>query len=344
MNSNIYIVGSGIIGLSVAEYFSRNNPHVTVISNNNPLAGSYAAAANLATKGQLFGRDPHFQIKLDAKKIYPTWIQNLLAESSITITRDVIFKIGQGIDVFYNQTDRDKHLKRVIQDITTDSILPHKENSIIYSDEAWVDAQMLLNLLTNVLKKRNVNFIHQHFSKKKLHEILAQKMSNVLIFCAGAWTKQLLVELELPLPNGFNKSERLTLGSTFQSSRIIENNNFILYEKISEGLKYKVTFSGNKPNQTISASSMRIQNLNSPYQADLKIKNEMLLKLASNNASLEEDLVEKTGLRVGYSHSEILIEPVNLTSKNSKAIVCCGAHKSGFLFAPLLGQKIEVFI
>ena len=73
MNSNIYIVGSGIIGLSVAEYFSRNNPHVTVISNNNPLAGSYAAAANLATKGQLFGRDPHFQIKLDAKKIYPTF-------------------------------------------------------------------------------------------------------------------------------------------------------------------------------------------------------------------------------------------------------------------------------
>ena len=113
-----------------------------------------------------------------------------------------------------------------------------------------------------------------------------------------------------------------------------ENNEFVLHEKIAEGLKQKSTFSGH---QYISSTSLRISklDLNSSYP-DLKIKNAAFIKFAHRAVHSE-----KTGLRVGYGHSEILIEPVTLDCINTKAMVCCGAHKSGFLFAPLLGEKIR---
>src|SRR6185503_14928269 len=90
--------------------------------------------------------------------------------------------------------------------------------------------------------------------------------------------------------------------------------NFVLYESIAEGLKQKVTLSGNQKNQYISSSSLRIANMNVQYNADLKIKNEALLNLASNSINVQEQHsnkgqtvtahgIEKIGFRVGYGHS-----------------------------------------
>lgn len=355
MHEKIYIIGSGILGLCAAEYFSRKNNNfrgnnnVTIISDNNPLAGSYAAAANLATKGQLFGRDPHFQMKLDAKKIYPSWINNLLRESQQKIPMDEIFKIGLGIDIFSNSDDRDKHLKRVQQEkeqliaknLPTDFILANKENEIIYQNEAWVHADQLLTLLKVVLKNRGITFIQNKFSMKLLEEIKGNNEKSVVIFCAGAWTKELLIDLELTLPQGFNKSERLTIGSTFYTQQNY-NNDYVLFEKIAPFLKQKVTISGNSANLYISSSSIKTElDLKLDTENDeLKKKNSDLINLAEASLVLKGNIEEKIGYRVGYGHSEILIESVNLCSNNVTAVVCCGAHKSGFLFAPIVGEKI----
>lgn len=365
VNQQIYIIGSGIIGLSIAEYFSRQNVKATIISNDNPLSGSYAAAANLATKGQMFGRDPHFQIKIDAKKIYPTWIKQLIDEYELKHLNkfpqniNSFFRMGKGLDVFHNHSERNLHLKRVLQNtdellfrnLPIDSIVPYEENSIIYKDEGWIDATLLISLLKAILKKRAVNFINKSFSKMDLQEIFNQNGENLIIFSAGAWTKQLLKELELPLSSGFNKPERLTIGSTFTTQHTYSSvlNDFVLYEKVSQfSLKKKVTLSGNSLNQYISSSTVKIkslshfENVNSFYKNELNKKNEELILLAKGSiADVQDGRLEKIGLRVGYGHSEILIEPLNILNENTRAIVCCGAHKSGFLFAPLLGEKIE---
>ncbi|MBX9837541.1 MAG: NAD(P)-binding protein, partial [Silvanigrellaceae bacterium] len=110
--TKLIIVGSGILGLSVAEYLTREmfqGIDIKIITNNHKFSGSKAAAANLATKGQMFARDPHFELKLHGKKIYKNWIHNLIKEDNCSLSIDSIFKNGEGIDYFTSINNRDKH-------------------------------------------------------------------------------------------------------------------------------------------------------------------------------------------------------------------------------------------
>ena len=360
MIENYTIVGSGIIGLSIAEYFSRQCKHVTIISNNHPLSGSYAAAANLASKGQLYARDSHFDLKLQAKKIYPIWINNLLKEVpnflSPSQNIDQFFKVGSGIDYFANSIDRNRHLKRVLQDknelqkrnLPTDSIQENTENTIIYNNESWISSDFIISLLKAVLLNRGVQFSLCDFELKTFHEFNMRNERSCLIFCTGAWTKQLLNSLQIPLPKKLNKSERMTIGSTFfyESSFNKFSPDHVLDEIISSNLKQKATLSGNDFHTILSSSSVKIQNT---YDTpDSLINKNIELKLLASDRTEEinfqNKFKEKTGIRVGYGHSEICTELIDLKNKNSLGITCCGAHKSGFLFAPILGQYIHDLI
>jgi hypothetical protein len=358
--AKLIIVGSGILGLSVAEYLTREKfqgIEIKIITNDHKFSGSKAAAANLATKGQLFARDSHFELKLHGKKIYKNWIHNLLKEDNCTLPIDTIFKNGEGIDYFTSSNNRDKHYLRVKQDdsllnkrnLPTNTILKIEENKIKYIDESWVDAQKLLNILKNILIKRGVLFEENDFYEKKYHEIIKDKKIEHLIFCTGAWTKNLLENLNIPLPLQITKQERLTFGSTFFGDNIIHNinNNFILSEKISNDLKSKVTFSGIINKTYISSSSLRIKSINELNLKEINLKNNIILELAKNNIgdspNLSEinDLTQLNGFRVGYGHTEIVLDKLNISEPKLKAFVCTGAHKSGYLFAPVIGHIVQ---
>ena len=363
-----YIIGSGIIGLSVAEYLSHKGKSVAVISNDNPLSGSYAAAANLATKGQLFARDSHFQLKLDGKKIYPHWINRLINEISYE-NKTQIYKFGLGSDIFFNSFDRDRQLKRVLQNketlisknLSTNAIESDGDHSVLYKEEAWVNAAELLKILKFVLIKRGVNFIDESFSQKYLDGINLEGQKVCFILCTGAWTKFLLKELQWPLPKGMNSSERMTIGSTFSVKNKIKNkyDEIILQEKINENFSNKVTWSGDANTSYLSSTSLKISSDLSPLNVNklfidlpspgevnlrelLENKNKQFLDFALEKEKISfESLEIKTGLRVGYGHSEIIIEKINISHEKYSALVCCGAHKSGYLFAPVLGEMIE---
>jgi hypothetical protein len=356
-----YIVGSGILGLSVAEYLSFQGKSVSIISNYNSLAGSYAAAANLSTKGQQFARDLHFQLKLEGKKNYPNWIHRLKNEIHENDEKN-IFNLGIGIDDFENSTDRDKHLKRVSQDksileqknLDLNAIFKNDNDQIIYKDEAWIDAEFLLNLLNKVLDKRGVQFLSGNFSKDYLNQIFNKKPESEcrIILCTGAWTKALMNNLNWPIPTSLNKSERSTIGSTFFSNsdfysfikrKELKIDNIALYEKVSSDFKYKVTFSGNEGQLFLSSSSLKmtVENELEYYQKMLSQKNDEILKFALGNEELDANSFRiKSGVRVGYGHSELVVEKISLIDKQFKAYLCCGAHKSGFLFAPVIGEML----
>jgi hypothetical protein len=349
----IYIVGSGIIGLSVAEYFSKQNKKITIISDENSFSGSYAAAANLATKGQLYARDPHFQMKLDSKKFYHEWISSLIFDSKSKIDNlSEIFQIGDGIDLFSNTNDRDKHLNRVLQNkeeltsrnLATNYILAKDKNTIIYKNEAWVNAPFILQILKKILITRNVIFKKEKFNTDHLNEIIEDKENSLLIFCTGAWTKPLLESLNIKLPNSFNRSERLTLGSTINFPQK-NSNNYILTDIIDSNLKSKITISGNSQNTYLSSSTLKIKNLSDLNKTiSVEEENRRLIQLYLNsNIIIEKNALytTRTGYRVGYGHTELLLESIHLGFHQIKTIVCCGAHKSGFLLAPILGKKIE---
>lgn len=361
MAKNI-IIGSGILGLSVAEYLTRSKifpSEVKIISNENRLAGSLAAAANLATKGQLFARDPHFHLKLEAKKYYRTWLENLLEElNTKDVTLDSIFCCATGVDHYLSEEQQKKQCKRVKQNneelqkrnLPTDSILIGENNTVIYKDEAWVDALQLLKILKKVLIKRSVKFEQATFDKEIYSNIVQENKCKNIIFCTGAWTKDLIKNLSITVPVEMTK-ERLSIGSTFYGENLIYLNNHALIEKNADDLKTKVTFSGNNKKQFLSSTTVKIKNIGYNYQNELNIANLKLIALAKeyqvNNVITipnEKNLNKTDGYRVGFGHSEIIISELFDNCHNIKKIVCAGAHKSGYLFAPVIGAKVQNFL
>lgn len=357
---SILIIGSGIIGLSVAEFLSRTTEdRIAIVSNEHPLSGSFAAAANLATKGQLYARDPHFQIKLDSKKIYSSWVASLLREGGDPFSLDDIFQQGEGCDLFLNETDRDIHLKRVLQSedelikrgFELNSIKPIENDKIIYQSEAWVDGLSLIGILKNVLLKRKVHFIHETVGSRNFQNLIKNEKANALIFCTGAWTRELLSKLSFPIPEKMKKQERLTLGSTFYGGNILEQDdkNYVLKELISSHRKNKVTLSGSSSKQYVSSSTVKVQNFDivrsNFHNPDLEIKNKELLKLACVDSDKfchlkkSSSVKKTTGIRVGYGHSEFVLEQFYFNEILN--IVCTGAHKSGFLLAPMIGEIVS---
>lgn len=359
--TKLIIVGSGIFGLSVAEFLTRNSyqgSEIKIISNEHQFAGSNAAAANLATKGQMYARDPHFNLKLQGKKEYNNWIMNLLKEDNNCTPMQNIYKNGNGIDYFTSLENREKHYIRVKQsnielkkrNLSDNSVNKMEENKIIYHDESWVDAKILLSLLKSVLIKRGVVFNHAEINENNYKELLNKDGISSVIFCTGAWTKNLLNSLKICLSNEIKNKERLTIGSTFFANQIIKdlNSEFVLTEKTSDDLKSKVTFSGNQDKFYISSSSLKIKNLHDFNQDEFEAKNKKILDLAKinmNNAPVlaeSNEIISKLdGYRVGYGHSEIVLEEIFIKDLKLRGIICAGAHKSGYLFAPVIGLMVQ---
>lgn len=358
------IVGSGILGLSVAEFLSRKiflGSDIQIITNLHKYSASKAAAANLATKGQLFGREKHFQLKLEGKRQYFKWISLLLNETQNITPIDTVYKNGFGVDYFTSQDNREKHFNRVKQNddelfkrgFPNNSIIKIEENKINYVDEAWIDAQFLLSLLKDILIKRRVSFIQSDFGTNEYHHLLKSSEKKSLIFCTGVWTKYLLNKLDIKLPHQMLKQERITIGSTYFGDNILNNfdQKFILHEIISDNLKEKVTFSGNKNKQFISSSTLKLNSINELEENSLALekKNIELLNLAKNTSynstflkdSKEINITKLNGVRVGFGHSEIVLEKLNIPNTKINAIVCAGAHKSGYLFAPVVGFMMQ---
>jgi FAD dependent oxidoreductase len=360
------IVGSGILGLSVAEFLSREmllGNEIQIITNYHKYSGSKAAAANLATKGQLFGRDKHFQLKLEGKKQYPKWLSLILNETQNRTPIDEFYRKGFGLDYFTSQENREKHFNRVKQsyeellkrNFTNNSITKIEENKIMYADEAWVDAQFLLSILKDLLIKRGVHFIQADFSEVQYHYLLECHDSQFLIFCTGAWTKSLLNKLEIKLPRQMEKQERLTIGSTYFGNKILNNfdKKFVLHEIISGNLKTKVTFSGYQCKYFISSSTLKLNSINDFDEDNLNIKNIELFDFAKNvsynspylknsaEIKVEENISKLDGFRVGFGHSEIILEKLDIPNSKINAVVCAGAHKSGYLFAPVVGSMMQ---
>jgi glycine/D-amino acid oxidase-like deaminating enzyme len=332
----ILIVGSGILGLSVATYFAKHHPEfkISLLSNDDPLAGSLAAAANLSTKGQEVGRDPHFQIKIEAKKKYKQWILSFLTEINPTAgLSDDFYQEGPGIDFFECEEDAQIQWNRVYCLQNEPIHRPHPLQ-IQYENEAWVHAPTLLKLLKDYLIFKKIEFIRDNVGIKYL-----QDKNTATIFCTGAWTPQILYQLGLPLPRGFLKPPHLTMGSTLRGPNIFTNLHpqTVLQEKVSRGQKTKITFSGSAQNQYLSSTTTKLFynpdfsfQITEDQQNELTLQNQALLQEARAATYTGPTLLPKTnldiatGLRIGFGH----------------AVVCAGAHKSGFLFAPMVGEIV----
>ena len=80
--NSILIIGGGLIGLSIAYQFARNNFNVTVVSKNRGESAGFVAAGMLATHAEGL-EDELLEFGQQSQILIPEWIKNIEQDSGI---------------------------------------------------------------------------------------------------------------------------------------------------------------------------------------------------------------------------------------------------------------------
>ena len=340
--------------------------------------GSAAAGANLSTKGQLFARDPHFALKLAGKNRYPKWLNGLLEECGSERTNSpelsAFFRWGTGLDFFADVLDAQKQFQRVFQGVEaleqrglpTTAVAFENEKSLRYHDEAWVDARFLLSLLEQVCRRRGVTFLEKNIEcEKDLEQIYAQQFQNQqfqgVVLCPGASVLQLLKNLGFTAPPELKRAHRVTWGSTFvySAASFHSENHAALCEDVRKDFLSKVTLSGGPHSVVASSTTVKIR---TAEDGSIHIKDMEKNQWQEANKALGSHAQEfatriwgehpacslgqptvYSGSRIGFGHQEIVITKLSDKWRGLQVLLCAGAHKSGYLFAPVVGEQLSAY-
>ena len=346
----LLIIGSGIVGLSLAEYFSRDTANTVILNSSKEdlLAGSLAAPANVSLKSQVTARQKHFNYKIQAQTLYSKWIRNLEQESSPSEEQGIkIFRQGRSLEFFETEKLKEEQYLRVTKNASHDPqkirMLSHK---IEYDDEIYVSGSELLKLLKEVLQKRlNFRFDFTLLSRKNTSFLFAD--FEKVFFCTGAWTFQLLEELGIKEGLNFKPRYSLGLSLSFRAKKSILRD-YVLIDMVKKESQ-KSTLSGREGQFCyLSSFSRKLINLNNldTFSQDLKAEGLSALESFQKEGFIDSisDISYLFGVRMRLNHEELSIQHICSPDINTRLYFCSGFHKSGFYYAPIIGEVVQNFL
>jgi hypothetical protein len=352
------VIGKGVLGLSLAHQLAKMGRAVTLIYSNAKTPGSCSAAANLSLKSQQFGRDPHFQLKIEGRVRFESWLDELALP--------VRFRRGLGIETFEDAQQAQQHFQRIQQptdelekrSLPTQNFSKLDDKTFVYQDEAWVHAGDLLAALEATCLKLGVQFVEKNISNRDEIEAflntgkaLCLKNKISIFLCTGWGSIEILNNLNLRPCSSRDQTlvakPRMSVGSTFtahsQTFDPIGTDSEVAIQETHKGTKTQ-TLSGDSSCLFLSSTSLRV-----PHDVIDKETNLSLLQETNSNFlnAFETKNTEKwtvnTGMRLGFGHSELLCCALESSSQPTfrRWYFMAGAHKSGFLYAAAMPQLLK---
>ena len=213
--NSILIIGGGLIGLSIAYEFARNNFQVSVLSKNRSESAGFVAAGMLATHAEGL-EEELLKFGQKSQSLIPEWIKNIEQDSGIDCgLRNcgiiVPFKNMKDLKEFptfkYGKYLNQKDLKKEINGIN--SIWVH---GLIFEQDGQIDnRRRLMRALERACSLHGVKFQEGSEVKDLIIEknkIIGVKVLNATgeikkincakaILCSGAWSKKVLNKIPI---------------------------------------------------------------------------------------------------------------------------------------------------
>lgn len=312
------------------------------------LSGSLAAPANISFKSQVKARQEHFNYKLKAKSLYPEWIKNLQYELSPFIDNAIkILRQGKSLEIFEEEALKEKQYVRVTKDGSHDpSKLKIFSRRIEYDDEIYVSGKELLHLLKDVLRRRlNCRFDYNEITQENSKKIFSD--FDKVFFCTGAWTFEFLKDLGLKVDLIFKPRYSLGLSLCFQAKKSLLKD-YVFIEMV-KGNSKKYCLSGNDGRLCyLTSFSKKISHLSELKGSHKGLYNDALSVLGDFQTENIIDSISHIkyllGVRLRLNHEELSIHTISTAHKDTRLYFCTGFHKSGFYYAPIIGEVVQNFL
>ncbi len=207
--NSILIIGGGLLGLSIAYEFSRNNFKVLVLSKNRNESAGFVAAGMLATHAEGL-EDELLKFGQESQNLIPKWIKNIEQDSNIKCGLKkcgivVPFKNKEDLEEFptyeYGKYLNQKDLQTEINGIN--SIWKH---GLLFEQDGQIDnRRRLMRALERACSSHGVEFQEGSevedltFEKNKITGATVVSATGEIkkincektIICSGAWSKKI---------------------------------------------------------------------------------------------------------------------------------------------------------
>ena len=207
---DVIIVGGGVIGLSIAWYLARQGVSCRVLERDR--LGSHAssaAAGMLAPLAESEEIGPLFRFGKASLDLYPTFLEQLAFDSGIEV-----FLEGPGLlRIAFNGSDADRlrdlaesEAGKEMQAEWLDERQVHEMQpgvpdaacgAIFSPQEKDIDPRRLVQALIRACERLEVSFMEGLPAERAVNLITEDQKA---IYCAGAWTGEVLGAIGHPLP------------------------------------------------------------------------------------------------------------------------------------------------
>lgn len=211
--NSILIIGGGLLGLSIAYEFSRNNFKVLVLSKNRNESAGFVAAGMLATHAEGL-EDELLKFGQESQNLIPKWIKSIEQDSNIKCGLKkcgivVPFKNKEDLEEFptyeYGKYLNHKDLQTEINGIN--SIWKH---GLLFEQDGQIDnRRRLMRALERACSLHGVDFQEGSEVKDLTFEKTNYRCNSFMchwgnkkincekaIICSGAWSKKFLIRFQ----------------------------------------------------------------------------------------------------------------------------------------------------
>ncbi len=198
----IIVVGSGVIGLSCALLFASEGYRIQVITRNPEEATSWVAGGMLAPfseglEGELF------DFSYQSLKWYPDFLKYLMdvSKQRVDFWQEGIYRVVlRGEEDLLKIAKKYKNAGYGVEFFEKLNGLSAEVVSLIhYTEEAWVDTEMLMDALLLAMNRLDVDYVVDEITEviRNEHEVegirglKSEYKGDFYVFATGAWTREL---------------------------------------------------------------------------------------------------------------------------------------------------------